>query len=159
MPQGSGGGGTEEQQGGDAGGGDEGDEESEDDENGGSGGGGEGEVEVVEGSSNDEFESVTSTPWPEGVGTGIDAENPFAAGFGARPTPHSVIDTAIATLKAMKRANAEIHRIRRKVLDIDGPGWMLFAKDTRGLGIVVYQLNSEEDMSGDIKATILVVVM
>jgi hypothetical protein len=154
----SGGDGTEEGEGGDTGGGneeDEGDEGSEDDENG-TNDEGVARAEIEEGSSDDEFESATSSLWSEGVGVSDPPDNRQL-----RPTPDSVIDATIAELTALgdrkraleyrKRAleyrrrtvEAELHRARRKERDLDGPGWKLFARDTRSLGIEVYQLYSD----------------
>jgi len=148
----SGGDGTEEEEGGDTGGGneeDEGDEGSEDDENG-TNNEDDARAEIEEGSSDDEFESATSSPWPEGVGM---SDPPDSRQL--RPTPDSVIDATTAELRAMleyrrrafedrrRTVEAELHRTRRKERDLDGPGWKLFARDTRGLGIEVYQLYSE----------------
>lgn len=134
-----GGGGTEDDEGDDAGGegGNEDGEGNEDNDSDGTG------VEVQEGSSDDEFESATSTPWPEGVGM----SDPGGDAYVLKPTPDSVIDAATTELKrlqqAARRAEVELHIIKRKARDLDGPGWILFAWDARALGIEVYQLYSE----------------
>jgi hypothetical protein len=142
----SGGDGTEEEEGGDTGGGneeDEGDEGSEDDENNDEG---DARAELEEGSSDDEFESATSSPWPEDVGMSDPPDNPHSVSW-LRETPNSVIDGMTAELRALEErrrmVEAELHRARRRERDLDGPGWKLFARDTRGLGIEVYQLYSE----------------
>lgn len=105
-----------------------------------------------EGSSEDEFQSATSSPWPEDVET---TENPFATGFSdfSRPTPASVID---ATNTELRRVNVDLHETRRNERDLDGPGWMIFAKDRRGLGIKVYQLYCEEGRVWRYKGIIMV---
>jgi hypothetical protein len=142
----SGGDGTEEEEGSDTGGGneeDEGDEGSEDDENNDED---DTRAELEERSSDDEFESATSSPGPEGVGMSDPSDNPHSVSW-LRETPNSMIDAMTAELRALedrrRREDAELHRARRKDWDLDGPGWKLFARHTRGLGIEVYQLYTD----------------
>jgi hypothetical protein len=105
-------------------------------------------IEVEEGSSDDEFESATSSPWLEEVGMYDPLDDPYSAGL-IRPTPDSVMDATTAELRAlqdsMRRANLEFHRTRRRACDLDGPGWKLFDQDIRGVGIEVYHLYSDEE--------------
>ena len=111
-----------------------------------------------DGLSDGEFESDTSSPWPEGVGLdNFNWEN-HKQNSRLQPTSSTMIDAAVLELQAIEAAREsesirlraieelkrgkeeELCRLKRGTADLDGPGWKTYNNDRKSVGIHVYRL-------------------